>query len=122
MTVAENQLWIVEQFFGCDPKLEVWPLLRETKSSYTVKLRDVSRVFMKAATGRHYFTAEGDAVRYLRRCLARERDIAERTLRRLTILCAATDQVVIDFARRDEAVTDAVECEVHATESISGGP
>lgn len=106
-----GDLWIIEQFVGCQPKLQVWPLLHVTASSYIVKLRDGERAFRRKAAGRTYCRSEEEAVRVLRAIYCREYDNADRAVRRYRRLVMANDANLIAYARGVEEVMDQIEKE-----------
>lgn len=117
MSKSDRQLWVVQRWAACNPRLEIFELLRETAASYIVKLRDGQKVIRKGTMGTSCFLSECEAVAYLRRIYSDERDMAIRQAQRMSAVLDRNDEVVIEFARGVDDVVFVVECQVKSSSS-----
>jgi hypothetical protein len=105
------QLYVIEHYLHCAPRLIICELIKETPSVYVVKIRDGRKQFHKGTSGRHYFKTQQGCIEYLRKNCCNELDSAKRMVALMETLTATNDGELIAFTQGIDSVCDRIHTE-----------
>lgn len=81
------------------PRLTIWDLTEERDTCYLVLVWGAVKVLKREKAGRQFFTDQGKAVQFLRRCYREELKEAKRQQYRMEHVLARNDDFVMGYAR-----------------------